>query len=479
MGPFPPPFSLSYQRIVGFFSATPSSLEQGAAEPAGKLGREELTPNPTSEKGEKKIDRDLWFSSKSRGREKGGDREKGKEFQKEREQSWWQAGGGSGAPGRSDRSDQAAWTNSLVVCILLVTITWAGPEVSPSPSKWQSSRPFLEKATIYTLDGWLFGAFACKAVHFLIYLTMYASSFTLAAVSIDRYLAIRYPLKSRDLRTSQNAGVAIAAIWSLSLLFAGPYLSYYQIINYHGVPICVPIWEDQRRKVLDILTFVFGYLLPVTVVSLAYIRTVKFLWTSVDPIERISESRKAKRKVTKMIVAVAILFCLCWLPHHLVILCFWFGHFPFNRATYICRLASHCLSYTNSCLNPIVYALISKHFRKRFKQVFTCLFFQNKTRKKKKRVGRKFHMVNVDRGFINSTRGFYGGNTEVTQVPEDTRKRDHEDASHARAWTQQLQDAMVSVKKGILEEEHLATACHSLDMTTLRGTQEFLTVHHR
>ncbi|XP_068047317.1 galanin receptor type 3 [Anomalospiza imberbis] len=327
------------------------------------------------------------------------------------------------------------------------------------------------QATIYTLDGWLFGAFACKAVHFLIYLTMYASSFTLAAVSVDRYLAIRYPLKSRDLRTSRNAGVAIVVIWSLSLLFAGPYLSYYQIIHYHGVPICVPIWEDQRRKVLDIFTFVFGYLLPVTVVSLAYSRTIKFLWTSVDPIERISESRKAKRKVTKMIVTVAILFCLCWLPHHLVILCFWFGHFPFNRATYAFRLASHCLSYTNSCLNPIVYALISKHFRKRFKQAFTCLFFQNKIRKKKKkRVGRKVHMVNVERGFPNRT-DFYGGNSEVTQAPEEnTRKRDHEDASHARAWTQQVQGPMVSVQKELLEEEILATAGHSLDVTPLRGT---------
>ncbi|XP_032914222.1 galanin receptor type 3 isoform X2 [Catharus ustulatus] len=325
-------------------------------------------------------------------------------------------------------------------------------------------------ATIYTLDGWLFGAFACKAVHFLIYLTMYASSFTLAAVSVDRYLAIRYPLKSRDLRTSRNAGVAIVVIWSLSLLFAGPYLSYYQIIHYHGVPICVPIWEDQRRKVLDIITFVFGYLLPVTVVSLAYTRTIKFLWTSVDPIERISESRKAKSKVTKMIVTVAILFCLCWLPHHLVILCFWFGHFPFNRATYAFRLASHCLSYTNSCLNPIVYALISKHFRKHFKQAFTCLFFQNKVKKKKKRRGgRKVHMVNVERGFANR-RDFYGGNTEVTQVPEEnTRKRDHEDASRARAWTRQVQDAMVYVEKELLEEEVLATAGRSLDVTPLRG----------
>ncbi|XP_035171238.1 galanin receptor type 3 isoform X3 [Oxyura jamaicensis] len=336
------------------------------------------------------------------------------------------------------------------------------------------------QATIYTLDGWLFGAFACKAVHFLIYLTMYASSFTLAAVSIDRYLAIRYPLKSRDLRTTRNAGVAIVVIWSLSLLFAGPYLSYYQIVHYHGVPICVPIWEDQRRKILDILTFVFGYLLPVTVVSLAYARTIKFLWTSVDPVERISESRKAKRKVTKMIVAVAILFCLCWLPHHLVILCFWFGHFPFNRATYACRLASHCLSYANSCLNPIVYALISKHFRKRFKQVFTCLFFQNKNRKKKKRVGNKVHVVNVGKGFTNSTRGFYGGNTEVTQVPrENTRRRDTEGATHARAWTHQLHDATVSAQKELLEEESLVTAGNLLAMTPPRRSQECLTVHYK
>lgn len=42
------------------------------------------------------------------------------------------------------------------------------------------------QATIYSLEGWVFGSFMCKAVHFFIYLTMYASSFTLAAVSVDR-----------------------------------------------------------------------------------------------------------------------------------------------------------------------------------------------------------------------------------------------------------------------------------------------------
>nr|XP_014354485.1 PREDICTED: galanin receptor type 3 [Latimeria chalumnae] len=266
------------------------------------------------------------------------------------------------------------------------------------------------QATIYTLDGWLFGSFMCKVVHFFIYLTMYASSFTLAAVSVDRYLAIRYPLKSRDLRTSRNAAAAISVIWVLSVVFAGPYLSYFQIVHYNGVPICVPIWHNQSRKVMDVSTFVFGYLLPVSILSLAYARTIKFLWTSVDPIETISDSKKAKRKVTKMIIIVAVLFCICWLPHHVVILCFWFGHFPFNKTTYAFRLVSHCMSYANSCLNPIVYALISRHFRKRFKQVFTCLL------KKKKKTTTRVHVVAV----ANTPTGFYVGTTEVCHINDES-----------------------------------------------------------
>ncbi|XP_008108906.1 galanin receptor type 3 [Anolis carolinensis] len=327
------------------------------------------------------------------------------------------------------------------------------------------------QATIYTLDGWLFGAFGCKAVHFFIYLTMYASSFTLAAVSVDRYLAIRYPLKSRDLRTSRNAALAIFMIWTLSLLFAGPYLSYFQIVQYQKVPICVPIWEDQRRKILDILTFVFGYVLPVVVVSLAYARTIKFLWTAVDPIERISESRKAKRRVTKMIIAVAVLFCLCWLPHHLVILCFWFGYFPFNRATYACRLASHCLSYANSCLNPIVYALISKHFRKRFKQVFTCLLVQDKNRKK--RGGNKVHVANVTNGLVNHTAGFYGGNTEVTQLHEENIRcyqglllKEAEEVL-PEAWSHQIQDTAISEQRGLMVDEGSGTIDKNPQVVTI------------
>ncbi|KAG9268082.1 galanin receptor type 2 [Astyanax mexicanus] len=229
------------------------------------------------------------------------------------------------------------------------------------------------QAAVYTLPEWRFGSLACRTAHFAVYLTMHASALTLTAVSLDRYLAIRYPLRAREMRTPRNALICIGVVWAVSLVLSSPYLSYYQQMDLDGTTVCIPAWDYQQRRAMDVCTFVFGYLIPVLVLSLTYARTIRYLWTSVDPVQDASECRRAKRRVTKMIIIVAVLFCLCWLPHHLVILCMWFGHFPLNHTTYVLRILSHLVAYTNSCLNPIVYALVSKHFRKGFRKVFGCV----------------------------------------------------------------------------------------------------------
>ncbi|XP_060044929.1 galanin receptor type 3 isoform X1 [Erinaceus europaeus] len=226
------------------------------------------------------------------------------------------------------------------------------------------------QAAIYTLDAWLFGPLVCKAVHLLIYFTMYASSFTLAAVSVDRYLAVRHPLRSRALRTPRHARAAVGLVWLLAALFSAPYLSYYGTVRYGALELCVPAWEDARRRALDVATFAAGYLLPVAVVSLAYARTLRFLWAAVGPAGAAAEARR--RAAGRAMLAVAALYALCWGPHHALILCFWYGRFAFSPATYACRLASHCLAYANSCLNPLVYALASRHFRARLRRLWAC-----------------------------------------------------------------------------------------------------------
>lgn len=195
-----------------------------------------------------------------------------------------------------------------------------------------------------------------------------------------RYLAIRYPLHSRELRTPRNALAAIGLIWGLSLLFSGPYLSYYRQSRLANLTVCHPAWSAARRRAMDLCTFVFSYLLPVLVLGLTYARTLHYLWRAVDPVVAGSGARHAKRKVTRMIIIVAALFCLCWMPHHALILCVWFGRFPLTRATYALRILSHLVSYANSCVNPIVYALVSKHFRKGFRKICAGLLRRDPSR---------------------------------------------------------------------------------------------------
>ncbi|EDL04679.1 galanin receptor 3 [Mus musculus] len=240
--------------------------------------------------------------------------------------------------------------NGLVLAVLL----------QPGPSAWQEPGSTTDlfilnlavadlcfilccvpfQAAIYTLDAWLFGAFVCKTVHLLIYLTMYASSFTLAAVSVDRYLAVRHPLRSRALRTPRNARAAVGLVWLLAALFSAPYLSYYGTVRYGALELCVPAWEDARRRALDVATFAAGYLLPVTVVSLAYGRTLCFLWAAVGPAGAAAAEarRRATGRAGRAMLTVAALYALCWGPHHALILCFWYGRFAFSPATYACRL---------------------------------------------------------------------------------------------------------------------------------------------
>ena len=77
-----------------------------------------------------------------------------------------------------------------------------------------------------------------------------------------------------------------------------------------------------------------------------------------------------------MLLTVVIIFILCWCP----MLCFNVAvsvgaikrylpiEYPYAKGL---DTAFSLLAYSNSCMNPIVYGFMSRHFRKSFKQVST------------------------------------------------------------------------------------------------------------
>lgn len=129
------------------------------------------------------------------------------------------------------------------------------------------------QATVYALPTWVLGAFICKFVHYFFTVSMLVSIFTLAAMSVDRYVAIVHSRRSSALRVSRNALLGVGVIWALSIAMASP-VAYHQRLFHRGVSnqtFCWEQWSSQRhKKAYVVCTFVFGYLLPLLFICFCY-----------------------------------------------------------------------------------------------------------------------------------------------------------------------------------------------------------------
>lgn len=86
------------------------------------------------------------------------------------------------------------------------------------------------------------------------------------------------------------------------------------------------------------------------------------------------EKKKSHRKVTKLVLTVITVYVLCWLPYWItqVALIFTPPKQCQSKIVITIFLLAGCLSYSNSAMNPILYAFLSDNFKKSFLKACTC-----------------------------------------------------------------------------------------------------------
>lgn len=73
---------------------------------------------------------------------------------------------------------------------------------------------------LFILHYWPFGAAICPVVNYTQAVSVFVSAYTLVAISIDRYVAIMWPLKPR--LTKRYATVTIGIVWLFAIVTALP-----------------------------------------------------------------------------------------------------------------------------------------------------------------------------------------------------------------------------------------------------------------
>ncbi|KAK8382806.1 hypothetical protein O3P69_011388 [Scylla paramamosain] len=228
-------------------------------------------------------------------------------------------------------------------------------------------------------QAWVLGLFVCKAMSYLQGVSVSASINTLVAISVDRALAICYPMRCQI--TSRTCRSIILVIWVFSLTITLPWAIYFTLepIPKTDLSVCTDRWPDEHSGNLYFVlaNLVMCYLLPLTVISICYILIWRKVWRRKLPGERQDVGvammmHRSKIKVIKMLLVVVILFALSWLPLYVIFARLKLGVALTdmeNNFIHILAPIAQWLGASNSCINPILYAFFNDKFRAGFKAI--------------------------------------------------------------------------------------------------------------
>ncbi|KFV74234.1 B2 bradykinin receptor [Dryobates pubescens] len=226
---------------------------------------------------------------------------------------------------------------------------------------------------------WPFGLFLCKAVNIMSHMNFYSSIYFLTLVSIDRYLALVKTMSLGRMRRTVCAKWNTFVVWTCALLICSPTIVFrnLQYFKEYNITACslvypAPYWHPANNCLLNTV----GFVIPLCVITYCTIQIIKSLHSS--ELQKIKVVQTEK-KATMLVLAVLLLFIVCWLPFQISTFIDTICYFsPTLKCLeeindIVTQIAVYC-AYSNSCLNPVLYVIVGKHFQKKAAEFCKGLF---------------------------------------------------------------------------------------------------------
>lgn len=228
---------------------------------------------------------------------------------------------------------------------------------------------------VQEMNFWPYGAFMCKVIYPLQTQTLFASVYTLVALSVSRYWAVVHPLK-QQLKVEKVKWMIIV-IWFVSFIPVCPYVA---ALRLNEITItCEENWKSEAsRKVYTLSLFLLQYVIPLTVISCAHLGIALELKQKACKRRRSfirSVQHTEAKNVVRMLISVTLVFAACVLPTNILWLWLDFGAAD-EKFAYFWELLSfaNIIVFANSALNPVCYTMMNDAYRTEIKKlIFSCL----------------------------------------------------------------------------------------------------------
>ena len=247
-------------------------------------------------------------------------------------------------------------------------------EIISGSSSWKVDRP------------WLLGNILCKLAYFLPDVSVVVSIGSLLLISIDRLIAVVFPLKAK-LISSKVRLISILSTWSVAIAVHAPYFYSFKLILDENETYCKLNWGpafDHMKTHRRFLTATFITFIPIPICVLAGVYSI-IAWKIRKKNQKTKEKLSCRqnhrdkqlRKIVRLAMAIMISFVSCMAP--LLIYSFLkFFLWNYWESPPICAFQtvipfiSVFLLHSWSAVNPCICFIFSENYRNGLRQCFHC-----------------------------------------------------------------------------------------------------------
>ena len=225
-------------------------------------------------------------------------------------------------------------------------------------------------------DDWLLGEQWCTAQCALNYCCIIVSMLTLSIISIDRHIAIVYPLRYSAIITPGIIYGMSTYTWVQGFAFASvPIICKWVVYDYWEI-VCAIDWDSYRDHgglTYVIVAFVLCFIVPAIGILVSYIRIYRAAKghyrrrSGQQRMRKDPHHQKQEKKIVISLAVVVVMFFICTTPFCVtkVIKIFFSSDVVPVWLNFVATFAQYIASATN----PFIYGIFRSDFRKAFSRL--------------------------------------------------------------------------------------------------------------
>ena len=216
---------------------------------------------------------------------------------------------------------------------------------------------------------WPFGRALCKMVYPLQTVLVAVSVYTLLCMSLERHRAVIRPFKPK-IKSKKTFGIIIFG-WVFSLILVTPYVN---TLDVKSSGFCAETWSKTYIRMFTLFVFVIEYLMPMFVITGAYVKISQKLCKDIQRIRKATGSYERGKKphaearshrnmrIVKIFIFAVIAFAFCMLPTHVMWIWSGFGNGSSYKHFGSILVFCNILMYSNSAINPFIFVFLHRRY---------------------------------------------------------------------------------------------------------------------